>query len=85
MFLSYSQERCLEQLVKDKGHTPCHICESQRVGVDEYASDWASGGSLQVVTKCSDCGAGGSFIISPEEARNSGLEPDENPPIHETL
>jgi hypothetical protein len=71
MFPSYSQERCLEQLVKDKGHTPCHSCESQRVGVDEYASDWASGGSLQVVTKCSDCEAGGRASSSLPRKRRT--------------
>jgi hypothetical protein len=81
MFLSYSQQRCLEQLAKDKGHTSCFDCGSQRVGVHEYESDWSLGGSFQVVLECPDCRADSdNFYISEEEARNCGLDPNANLP-----
>ena len=81
MFLSYSQKQCLEQLAKDKGHTTCYNCDSQRIGVYELASDWVLGGSFQVVLQCSSCGADADhFIISPEEARGCGLDPTANLP-----
>jgi hypothetical protein len=80
MFLSHSQRECLEQLAKDKGHTACHNCGSQRVGVDAYASDWALGNSFQVVLECFDCGGGDNFIISLEEAQRCGLDPHANLP-----
>jgi DnaJ-class molecular chaperone len=76
MFLSDLQQRCLEQLAKDKGETvTCHNCGSQRLGVHKYESDWLLGGSFQVALECSDCGAGSDFIISSEEARDCGLDP----------
>jgi hypothetical protein len=52
MFLPYSQQRCLEQLAKDKGYTACYDCGSQHVGVHEYESNWAFGHRSQVVLKC---------------------------------
>src|SRR5215210_9491607 len=65
MSLSDSQKRCLEQLAKDKRYTACYNCESQRVGVHEYESDWVLGGPFQVVLECPDCGAGSdTFIIT---------------------
>jgi hypothetical protein len=81
MILSYSQTQCLEQLAKEKGDTACYNCRSQRLGVHKLASDWVLGGSFHVVLKCSECYAeGDNFIISPEEARDYGLDPNANLP-----
>jgi hypothetical protein len=81
MMLSDSQTQCLEQLAKEKGYTTCYNCESRRIGVHELASDWVLGGSFHVVLKCSHCYTDAdNFIISPEEARRCGLDPNENVP-----
>jgi len=81
MILSDSQTQCLEQLAKEKGYTTCYNCESRRIGVHELASDWVLGGSFHVVLKCSHCNTDAdNFIISPEEARRCGLDPNENVP-----
>jgi hypothetical protein len=81
MILSDSQTQCLEQLAKEKGYTTCYNCESRRIGVHELASDWVLGGSFHVVLKCSHCYTDAdNFIISPEEARRCGLDPNENVP-----
>ena len=81
MILSDSQTQCLEQLAKEKGYTTCYNCESRRIGVHELASDWVLGGSFHVVLKCSDCYTDAdNFIISPEQARRCGLDPNENVP-----
>jgi len=86
MVLSYSQQRCLEQLAQNKEHTSCYNCGSEAVGVHQYASNWASGGKFMVVLKCSDCYTDAdSFMISQAEARDCGIYPDENPPIGETI
>jgi hypothetical protein len=77
MILSDSQTQCLEQLAKEKGFTTCFNCGLPRMGVDELASDWVLGGSFHVVLKCSNCYSGAdNFIISPEEARRCGLDPN---------
>ena len=77
MILSDSQTQCLEQLAKEKGFTTCFNCGSPRMGVDELASDWVLGGSFHVVLKCSNCYSDAdNFIISPEEARRCGLDPN---------
>ena len=77
MILSDSQTQCLEQLAKEKGYTTCYNCESRRIGIHELASDWVLGSSFHVVLKCSDCYADAdNFIISPEEARRCGLDPN---------
>ena len=81
MILSDSQTKCLEQLAKEKGYTTCYNCDSQRVGIHELASDWVLGRSFHVVLKCSDCYADAdNFIISPEEARRCGLDPNADLP-----
>jgi hypothetical protein len=81
MILSDSQTQCLEQLAKEKGYTTCYNCESRRIGAHELASDWVLGGSFHVVLKCSHCYTDAdNFIISPEEARRCGLDPNENVP-----
>ena len=81
MILSDSQTQCLEQLANEKGYTTCFNCESGRIGVHELASDWVLGGSFHVVLKCSNCYADvDNFIISPEEARRCGLDPNANLP-----
>jgi hypothetical protein len=85
MILSDSQKQCLEQLAKEKGSTICFNCGSPHLGVHELASDWVLGDSyhvvLNVVLKCSDCNSvADNFIISPEEARRCGLDPEANLP-----
>ena len=81
MILSASQTQCLEELAKEKGYTTCFNCGSQRLSVYEVASDWVLGGSFHVVLKCSDCYADAdNFIISPEEARRCGLDPNADLP-----
>jgi hypothetical protein len=81
MILSDSQTQCLEQLAKEKGYTTCYNCGSQRVSIHELASDWVLGSSFHVVLKCSECyGDTDNFIISPEEARECGLDPNANLP-----
>jgi hypothetical protein len=81
MIFSDSQTQCLEQLAKEKGYTTCYNCESRRIGVHELASDWVWGSSFHVVLKCSDCYADAdNFIISPEEARRCGLDPNADLP-----
>jgi hypothetical protein len=80
MFHSDSQKQCLEQLREKKEHPACHNCGSQDLGVHEYESEWVLGGSFQVALECSECGAGDDFIISPQEARRCGLDPDANLP-----
>jgi hypothetical protein len=81
MTLSDSQTRCLEHLAKEKGYTACYNYGSQRVRIHELASDWVLRGSFHVVLKCSECYAeGDNFIISPEEARACGLDPNANLP-----
>ena len=82
MFLSDSQRWCLEQLAQGRGEiAPCRNCGSLRVGVQEYESNWTSGGRFRVVLECPDCEVGaGDFLISTEEARNCGLDPDANLP-----
>ena len=81
MILSDSQTQCLEQLAKEKGFTTCFNCGLPRMGVDELASDWVLGGSFHVVLKCSNCNSvADNFIISPEEARRCGLDPEANLP-----
>jgi hypothetical protein len=86
MSLSDSQLRCLEQLAETREIPACRNCGSERVRVDEYASNWSSGGAFRVILECADCGEGGAdFHISGEEARGCGIYPDENPPISETI
>ena len=79
--LSDSQTQCLEQLAKEKGYTTCYNCESRRIGIHQLASDRVLGSSFHVVLKCSDCYADAdNFIISPEEARRCGLDPNADLP-----
>jgi len=79
MYASWDQIRCLEQLINEREQFVCHICPSKTFAVEDafWPSKHPTTRTLLVQGNCAECGVGGSFDLSVEDAKRCGFsDPD---------
>jgi hypothetical protein len=79
MYASFTQIRCLQQLINEREQFACDNCHSKTFDVED--AFWLSKPTprtLLVQANCDECDKGHQFILPVEDAKRCGFsDPDE--------